>query len=823
MSCTYEWSSTNSWSRTRSTSGLEISESDASPEPVDFLSFLATAQKLQIQFLPITWEAARPGLGFGGTSKIDQALVDTQTSFAFKRIHEISKQEKTEKQIFQTLINEITILSHAVVREHPGIAQLQGICWDISPEDDKPWPVLVFEKTHFGDLYNFMRLPLGREMGFRDRLNLCIDIGTAIADMHSNRIIHGDVKPENVLIFEGEFRKYRAKVTDFGYSTRYVEAQDYRIKLPISRPWNAPEHNRLAREWAPTEAIKTDIFSFGMLCFWLLFEPYLSGSIPLTQGLDAATTIFQGSVEDTLIGIKGELTEYAQQFLSVEATLDCKQRRALQEFFNSSLSSEQQKRGQDLIDLLGYLDWNGVIDKKRPVFETDCTPDGNFEIEKSMYDLYRTDYRVRSYIAEKLFKSYQESRLFPLQVAFSYYIGFGIPRNRQQSVEVLIDNQLSLQTVDDIIKQGFGEAQTRPSATMDRLGGARYITWADLGQTYLEQGKLGEAENQILQEINDLIEVIRDDHPLVLQTKERLAEIYQTQEQWGEAERLAVEVLETRKRVQGMEHPDTIGSMNDLAATYWSRDRYEEAETLQVEVLKIRERLLGTVHKATLTAMANLASTYLRQKRWKEAEELQIKEIEVSKRLLSTEHPHVLASMAGLASTYWGQEQFKGAEELEIEVLETRKKVLGVEHRHTLMSMANLASTFRRQRMEREAEELEVEEMEIRKRVFGTDNPDTITLMNDLASTYARQKRWSEAEALGREVMEASQRVFGKDDPGTLNSMANLAFVWKNLGRGPEAVQLMENCYNQMSVILGPRHQETMSVSHVLHFWRQHQ
>jgi serine/threonine protein kinase len=182
------------------------------------------------------------------------------------------------------------VLAHKSVREHPNIAQLQGICWDVSAFDDKPWPVLVFEKTHLGDLYEFAMLPAGRTMNFSQRLRLCMDMGRAIMDMHSMSkcshferartsyfnfidIVHGDIKPDNVLVFTEESGQYKARVTDFGYSSRFTNDED-RLKLPITVPWNAPEVDRLNREWTPSQAKQADLFSFGMLCVWLVFETY---------------------------------------------------------------------------------------------------------------------------------------------------------------------------------------------------------------------------------------------------------------------------------------------------------------------------------------------------------------------------------------------------------------------------------------------------------------------------------------------------------------------------------------------------------------------
>jgi hypothetical protein len=54
------------------------------------------------------------------------------------------------------------------------------------PSDEEVWPVLVFEKAQFGDLYSFATLPVGRDLCIAERLKLCVDVGTAIMDMHFN-------------------------------------------------------------------------------------------------------------------------------------------------------------------------------------------------------------------------------------------------------------------------------------------------------------------------------------------------------------------------------------------------------------------------------------------------------------------------------------------------------------------------------------------------------------------------------------------------------------------------------------------------------------
>src|SRR5271155_2395565 len=123
------------------------------------IAVLALAQRLRIDFIPITWQAALGSIGEGGEGRINQSLIDLQTSFAFKRF----KGDERARAPFQNIIREMIVLSQASIREHPYIVRLEGICWDI-PQDDRVWPVLVFQKAHFGDLYHFCRSGAGRDL-----------------------------------------------------------------------------------------------------------------------------------------------------------------------------------------------------------------------------------------------------------------------------------------------------------------------------------------------------------------------------------------------------------------------------------------------------------------------------------------------------------------------------------------------------------------------------------------------------------------------------------------------------------------------------------
>jgi serine/threonine protein kinase len=80
-------------------------------------------------------------------------------------------------------------------------------------------------------------------------------------------IVHGDIKPENVLVSQADTGEYRAEVIDFGYST--ILRTSGRVNMPRSTGWTAPEWPRRGG-FEYQDALKMDVFSFGLPCLWLL-------------------------------------------------------------------------------------------------------------------------------------------------------------------------------------------------------------------------------------------------------------------------------------------------------------------------------------------------------------------------------------------------------------------------------------------------------------------------------------------------------------------------------------------------------------------------
>lgn len=161
------------------------SASSTSKQEYDFLDFLGIAQSLDIDFLPITWQPALDNVGEGGTAVIHQTLINSRMTFIFKHLKRPRSAMERIRNL-RALIAEISILGHPIIRSHPNIASIEGICWDVVLGDgEEVWPVLVFEKTQHGDLNRFMTSGPGKELDTKNRLDMLFDVALAVRDLHT--------------------------------------------------------------------------------------------------------------------------------------------------------------------------------------------------------------------------------------------------------------------------------------------------------------------------------------------------------------------------------------------------------------------------------------------------------------------------------------------------------------------------------------------------------------------------------------------------------------------------------------------------------------
>ncbi|KAF1963917.1 kinase-like protein, partial [Bimuria novae-zelandiae CBS 107.79] len=244
----------------------------------DLIAFLALVHRPSLDIVFAKWDAYQTSLGHGATGQVDQSSLNLRANLAFKRAKEIRRSRNISDE-FRVLISEVLTLTQPSTRYHPQIITLEAVSWEFHPETGYAWPVLLFEKAHHGDLLSFLQPSKGQVLSFKERLRLCKDVALALISLHRFAIIHGDVTPKNILVFE-DHGVYHAKLADFGYAAAMVRGEP--IDLARTWPWNAPE---IGYTWSFEfdEARRTDIYSFGVVCLWACFSPSMNRETCLSQ------------------------------------------------------------------------------------------------------------------------------------------------------------------------------------------------------------------------------------------------------------------------------------------------------------------------------------------------------------------------------------------------------------------------------------------------------------------------------------------------------------------------------------------------------------
>ncbi|KAI1742956.1 kinase-like domain-containing protein [Xylaria scruposa] len=705
----------------------------------NFITFLAVLQRLQIPILPITWDPERNLIGGGRTGRIAEASLSLESSYAFKRIGDNEKAGAPGAEIFLPLINEMAILKHDHINGHPNIPDLEGFCWDITPrrelvnngtdvtrQGDKfnIWPVLVFEKAKYGDLYQFAQSSKGRQLSIGDRLKLCLDVGNAIAAVQSHHIIHGDIKPQNVLVHESQSpgALVMAQVIDFSFSAWYSD-DEARIPIPRSWPWYAPECDEYP-DFTPLEAMKTDVFSYGMLCLWILAEQRLSDSqLCVRFGLQKAE-----SPLELMARLKNQslLPDLAKKLLAEETGIQAQSKLMLERFFSGTLHLDPDLRCssiQEALNHLGieearrtnypsalYLAYPDRIMRGKPMDPVELPPatDNDFNICNSLHALYSSDYRLRVSIVDclgEITATIPAPTPLHTQLLLCYKLGFGGPIAKDDHSgacdDITIKHELS-QMLDDIANSNNDEFNV-PGTFHGMMQSVGYVQRFSLADNYFRDDVLEGAEATVRFEISRIEETFGLEHWIALLLRAELASIVGIKGQAQEAEKLGIGMVERSIKGLGRGHPETLNHMSSLVSIYQNLGKLEDAELLAVEVVGLYMEKYSKHSPLTIGQMAQLGRIYVSRKKLQEAEDVFTELIAIEEREPGSEFPYTLDHMEELANIFKAQGEFEKAEKLLLQVISSREASWGINSSETLTSLRSLESLYHLQGRKKEA------------------------------------------------------------------------------------------------------------------------
>jgi len=236
-------------------------------------------------------------IGSGGMSTVYRAFDETLERWvAIKLMHREISSDSDQLERFRREARAVASLSH------PHVVTVI----DFGEDDDHPYIVLEYVEgeTLKDRLRRVGRLPVPEAVAY------AIEIGRALECAHANKLVHRDVKPQNVLIDpEG-----RAKVTDFGIA-RSLEAEGLTATGRVlgTTDYVAPEQ-ALGEE----TTAQSDVYSLGICLFEML-----TGDVPFKA--DSQVAVAMKHVKNPLPDIRMRRPEISAALASVVETACAKE------------------------------------------------------------------------------------------------------------------------------------------------------------------------------------------------------------------------------------------------------------------------------------------------------------------------------------------------------------------------------------------------------------------------------------------------------------------------------------------------------------------
>ncbi|VAH12241.1 unnamed protein product [Triticum turgidum subsp. durum] len=188
-------------------------------------------------------------IGKGGFGEVYKGVVDG----VIVAVKKPNGRSVLEKEQFP---NEVTILSQV---SHKNIVRLIGCCLEVDN------PMLVYEFISKGSLEDNLHRADNKDLLDLDvRLSILEDSAHGLAYMHSqthNTILHGDVKPANILLDEN----FSPKIADFGISRLITKGKEHTRNIIGDMSYMDPVYLQTGRL-----TDKSDVYSFGVVILELI-------------------------------------------------------------------------------------------------------------------------------------------------------------------------------------------------------------------------------------------------------------------------------------------------------------------------------------------------------------------------------------------------------------------------------------------------------------------------------------------------------------------------------------------------------------------------
>ncbi|KAL5077817.1 hypothetical protein RYX36_016801 [Vicia faba] len=164
----------------------------------------------------------------------------------------VKQHEITNIQVREKMISEVQTIVKA---RHNNVVMLLG-----SSTKDR-FMLIVYEYACNGSLDMYLSRENCRKLAWSERLRVAIGLSRGLKYLHDNNIIHGNIKPSNILLTHD----FKPLLGDFDLGKKLEPKKSFNNKSIGNSEYTAPEYQEKGKL-----STKTDVYSFGVVILELI-------------------------------------------------------------------------------------------------------------------------------------------------------------------------------------------------------------------------------------------------------------------------------------------------------------------------------------------------------------------------------------------------------------------------------------------------------------------------------------------------------------------------------------------------------------------------
>lgn len=708
-------------------------------------------------------------LGHGGTGTVylgERADRQYSAQVAIKIVDsatvqgELGMRFRAERQILASL-------------NHSNIARLLD-----AGETDEGQPYLVMEYVHGEPLDRYCDR---HQLDLRGRLQLFLEICSAVQYAHQNLVVHRDLKPANILVTsEGA-----PKLLDFGIA-KLLDTGEAAAALALTRM----NDRLLTPEYASPEQIlgrpvttASDVYALGVVLYELLtgLRPYTVPASASQLELERSICISDPQRPSAAVRRAAESgpVEGQSEMLAIATA--------------RNVTADKLHRR-----LAGDID--AIVMRalrKEP------------HHRYSSVEQFSAD--VRRYLTREPVHARQGTWLYYSQ-RFIRRHAFGVSAGGAFAVFIIaFAVAMSVQTrrvasERDRAEQEGARAEVVSEFMLDVFAAADPFTKP--GQEVTARQLLDDAARRT-QDLNQ--------HPEVrARLLEAIGRAYRRQGQYDRSINFLEEALHLRTRMP-TESTKTASVLTELAIALRQTGDVDGAERALQRALQLSKEQNGNQRSAAYAMLlTNLGRVELQAGRAAAAKEHFEQSLRLNRELLGSQHPEVANLHMELANVYLWNEDFDSAERAARQAVNIYHSTVPELHPDRVLADVRLAETLQAQNKLSEAAPLFETTLKAQRQLYGEHSRQVADILDSLATIKRSQGLLDEAEDFARQALHTHELGFGKKHFMTGYFSMTLASLLSRRGKVDEAERLLRDALSIYDETLPPDHQYVAAAEHHL-------